>query len=66
MRNSGLSTELIRGLQEWEQSYCESLDTDLQWESPSAARAFTAVGFDMAGRVANELGSEFTVEFASY
>lgn len=64
--HSGLSPELIRGLQEWEQSYCESLDSDLEWRSPKAARAFTAVGIDMAGQVADELGDEFVVEFASY
>ncbi|WP_346035838.1 hypothetical protein [Brevibacterium picturae] len=63
---SGLSSELICVLQEWEQSYYDSLDSDLEWKSPSAARAFTAMGIDMAGRVANELGAEFAIEFASY
>lgn len=63
--DSGLSSELIRVLQEWEQSYYDSLDSDLEWKSPSAARAFTAVGIDIAGRVANELGAEFAIEFAS-
>lgn len=64
--DSGLSSDLVLRLYEWEQSYYDSLDSNFEWTSPGTARAFTAVGIDLAGRVANELGAEFSIEFHSY
>ncbi|WP_240372216.1 hypothetical protein [Brevibacterium zhoupengii] len=64
--DTGLSPDLIPQLDAWEQSYYEALDTDFDWKSAREARAFTQTGIDLAGQVANELGEEFTVEFASY
>lgn len=64
--DSGLSPELISQLDGWEQSYYEALDADFNWKSAEDARAFTQTGIDLAGQLANELGEEFVVEFASY
>lgn len=64
--DSGVSSDLVLRLYEWEQSYYESLNSDFEWSTPTAARAFTAVGIDLAGRVAIELGAELSIEFSSY
>ena len=64
--DTDLSPGLIRELEAWERSYYEALDADFNWKSPELARAFTKTGIDLAGRVANELGEEFVIEFASY
>lgn len=64
--DTALSPGLIRELEAWERSYYEALDADFNWKSPEDARAFTKTGIDLAGQVANQLGEEFVVEFASY
>ncbi|WP_231440721.1 hypothetical protein [Brevibacterium zhoupengii] len=64
--DTGLSPDLISQLDAWEQSYYDALDADFDWKSAREARAFTQSGIDLAGQVANELGEEFVVEFASY
>ncbi|MCF2574388.1 hypothetical protein [Brevibacterium sp. UCMA 11754] len=64
--DTDLSPGLIRELEAWERTYYEALDADFNWKSPKDARAFTKTGIDLAGQVANELGEEFVVEFASY
>ncbi|TSI17669.1 hypothetical protein [Brevibacterium aurantiacum] len=64
--DTALSPGLIRELETWERSYYETLDADFNWKSPEDAQAFTKTGIDLAGLVANELGEEFIVEFASY
>ncbi|PCC41507.1 hypothetical protein CIK65_17340 [Brevibacterium aurantiacum] len=64
--DTDLSPDLVSQLDAWEQSYYEALDADFNWKSADAARAFTQTGIDLAGQVANELGEEFVVEFASY
>lgn len=63
---TALSPGLIRELQAWEWSYYDALDADFNWKSPVDARTFTQTGIDLAGQVANQLGEEFVVEFASY
>ncbi|MGO2376636.1 hypothetical protein [Brevibacterium aurantiacum] len=64
--DTDLSPDLVSQLDAWEQSYYEALDADFNWKSADAARAFTQTGIDLVGQLANELGEEFTVEFASY
>lgn len=64
--DSGLSSELISQLDAWERSYYQALDADFNWKSAENARVFTKTGIDLAGQVANELGEEYVVEFASY
>lgn len=64
--DTALSPGLIRELEAWERSYYESLDADFNWKSAEDVRAFTKTGIDLAGQVANQLGEEFAVEFASY
>lgn len=64
--DSGLSSVLISQLDAWEQSYYECLDADFKWKSAEDARAFTQIGIDLAGQLANELGEKFVVQFASY
>lgn len=64
--DSGLSAELISQMDAWERSYYQALDADFNWKSAEHARVFTHTGIELAGQVANELGEEYIVEFASY
>ncbi|HRO29007.1 MULTISPECIES: hypothetical protein [Micrococcaceae] len=63
---SGLSEGLVRELEDWEQSYCDSLTPDEDWKSSELARQFTAEGNRLAQRVADELGDGYEVQFSSY
>ncbi|MBD8045379.1 hypothetical protein H9638_16345 [Arthrobacter sp. Sa2BUA2] len=63
---TGLTPELIRALQSWEESYYESLAPGLDWMSVDAAHRFTAEGNRLAGLVADELGERYDVAFTSY
>jgi hypothetical protein len=63
---SGLTEGLVRELEDWEQSYYDSLTPDEDWKSAELARQFTAEGNRLAGRVADELGDGLEVEFSSY
>lgn len=65
---SGLTPGLIQDLQDWEQSYYDSIDMDNnhEWKSPGLASAFTAQGNVLAQRVTDEIGPGFEVEFSSY
>jgi hypothetical protein len=63
---SGLTEGLVRELEDWEQSYYDSLTPDEDWKSAELARQFTAEGNRLAGRVADELGDGYDVQFSSY
>ncbi|MEO9248343.1 hypothetical protein ABDK96_11680 [Citricoccus nitrophenolicus] len=63
---SGLTEGLVRALEDWEQSYYDSLTTDENWKSAEVARQFTAEGNRLAERVADELGDGYEVQFSSY
>ena len=62
---SALSPRLVRELQEWEQSYYDGLTPDYEWRSPERGRTGRrAEGERLAQLVADELGSEFEIDFA--
>lgn len=63
---SGLTDGLVRELEAWERSYYDSLTPDEDWKSAELARQFTAAGNRLAGRVADELGDGYEVQFRSY
>ncbi|WP_152346523.1 hypothetical protein [Brevibacterium sp. CFH 10365] len=63
--DTGLSDGLVAELEAWEQFYYDSLDPDFTWVSNAAVRAYSAVGTRLAHRVADEVGPQFIVEFAS-
>jgi hypothetical protein len=63
---SGLTDGLVRELEAWEQFYYDSLTPDEDWKSAELARQFTAEGNRLAGRVADELGDGYEVQFRSY
>lgn len=63
---SGLSRELVHDLAVWEQFYYDSLTADFIFRSQELAREFTTRGKRLAGRVAEELGGRWEVEFRSY
>ena len=63
---TGLSAELVAELDAWEQFYYDSLNSDIEWASESAARTFTVEGTRLAGLVSAEVGPGFTIEFSSY
>lgn len=63
---SGLTEGLVRELDDWEQSYYDSLTPDEDWKSAELARQFTAEGNRLAERVADELGDGYEVQFSSY
>jgi hypothetical protein len=63
---SGLTDGLVRELGDWEHSYYDSLTPDEDWKSAELARRFTTEGNRLAGRVAEELGDGYEVQFSSY
>ncbi|HRO31757.1 hypothetical protein [Citricoccus sp.] len=63
---SGLTDGLVRELEDWEQSYYDSLTPDEDWKSAELARQFTAEGNRLAQRVADELGDGYQVQFSTY
>lgn len=63
---SGLTRELVRQLADWEQFYYDSLTADSSFRSKELAHEFTVRGRRLAGRVADELGEGWEVEFRSY
>jgi hypothetical protein len=63
---SGLTEGLVRELEDWEQSYYDSLTPYEDWKSAELARQFTADGNRLAERVAEELGDGYEVQFNSY
>lgn len=63
---SGLTRELVHDLAAWEQFYYDSLTADVVFRSPELAHEFTVRGRRLAGRVADELGEGWEVEFRSY
>lgn len=62
---SGLTTELIRKLEEWEQSYYASLTPEYEWATAGAAHIFYEEGIRLAQKVTDELGPYFEVELRS-
>lgn len=64
--SSGLNPELVRDLQDWEQSYYDALTPDLEWKSAELFRQFTQDGSGLARRVAEELGNAYEVELRSH
>jgi hypothetical protein len=63
---SHLDASLVTDLIRWEIDYYDALDADFAWRSPALARSFTATGVGLALRLAQQLGSEFDIEFASF
>lgn len=63
---SGLTPELVDELRDWEQFYYDVLTPELDWSSPELAHQYTVKGNHLAGRVADELGDGYEVEFRSY
>ncbi|MGO4103626.1 hypothetical protein AB4Y63_06715 [Leifsonia sp. YAF41] len=61
---SALSPTLVRELEEWEQSYYDGLTPDYEWRSPERGEQVSAEGERLAQLVADELGSEFEIDFA--
>jgi len=61
---SALSVRLVRELQEWEQFYYDGLSPDYEWRSPERGEQVRAEGERLAQLVADELGSEFEIDFA--
>lgn len=59
----GLSSGLVRDLEKWERSYYDALGPELGWKSAELARQFKITGNYLAGRVAEELGQDYEVEF---
>ncbi len=59
---TGLSSDLVRDLQAWEESYYGGLDA-YAWRSADLGDAFAAEGKRLAHRLASELGDEFAVEY---
>jgi hypothetical protein len=64
--DTALDPALVTDLIRWEIGYYDSLNADFDWQTPEAARAFTAEGVALALRLAVQLGDGFDVEFASY
>ncbi|MGO1181583.1 MAG: hypothetical protein ACTHZ5_01680 [Micrococcaceae bacterium] len=62
---SGLTTDLVRELEEWEQSYYASLTPEYEWATAGAAHAFYEEGTRLAQKVADELGPDFEIELRS-
>lgn len=63
---TALSRGLAADLTAWESGYYESVDDNMEWNSPAMAAAFDAQGELLGQRVADELGAGFEVEFSSY
>lgn len=62
---TGLSSELVKELEAWEQSYYDSLTDDIAWKSAGHAHAYTVEGARLAACVAAEAGPRFVAEFDS-
>jgi hypothetical protein len=62
-QNSGLEDDLIAELQAWDTSYYDRAEAEADGRSPASMDAHRAEGARLAQRVADALGSAFSVEF---
>ncbi len=59
-----LSTELVEALQRWADTFDQLPTSDFEWPSQAAHDAFVHEGHRLKWWLQNELGPEWTVEYA--
>ena len=61
-----LSSGLVERLISWEAQYYAALTDNFEWRSLDKLHTFSAEGLELARKVSNEIGPEFSVEYRSF